>query len=187
MQAVPTDLPGVVVIHPDVFRDSRGFFLETYHREKYLALGVPGPFVQDNHSRSVGGTIRGLHLQVQRPQGKLVRAVRGEVFDVAVDVRVGSPTFGRWVGVRLSADNCHQVYVPPGFAHGFSVLSDVAEIEYKCTAPYDPADELGVAWNDPGLGITWSVAEPLLSDRDRRHLPLARLTERLPRYRSTEL
>jgi dTDP-4-dehydrorhamnose 3,5-epimerase len=187
MRAVPTDLPGVLVVEPDVFRDARGFFLETFHSEKYKALGIPGPFVQDNHSRSVAGTVRGLHLQVHHPQGKLVRAVRGEVFDVAVDVRVGSPTFGRWVGVHLSAENCHQCYVPPGFAHGFSVLSEVAEIEYKCTAPYDPADELGVAWNDPGLGITWSVSEPVLSERDRQHLPLAQLTDRLPVYRSTEL
>jgi dTDP-4-dehydrorhamnose 3,5-epimerase len=187
MRAVTTRLPGVLVIEPDVHRDARGFFLETYHLEKYRALGIPGPFIQDNHSRSVAGTVRGLHLQVERPQAKLIRAVVGEILDVAVDVRRGSPTFGQWVGVRLSAENCHQCYVPAGFAHGFSVLSEIAEIEYKCTALYDPSDELGVAWNDPALGIDWLVESPLLSPRDRAHHPLTALAARLPVYASTEL
>jgi dTDP-4-dehydrorhamnose 3,5-epimerase len=136
----------VVVIEPDVHRDSRGFFLETYHAEKYLAGGVPGVFVQDNQSRSTCGTIRGLHLQLRRPQGKLIRVIEGEIFDVAVDVRRGSPDFGKWVGVVLSADNFRQCYIPPGFAHGFAVVSEVAQVEYKCTDLYDAAgDRRGMA------------------------------------------
>jgi dTDP-4-dehydrorhamnose 3,5-epimerase len=170
---VPTELPGVVVVEPDVFRDSRGFFLETYHVDKYRAAGIEGPFVQDNHSRSVRGTIRGLHFQIRRPQGKLVRVIAGEIFDVAVDVRRGSPTFGRWVGFTLSAADFRQSYIPPGFAHGFCVLSEIAEVEYKCTQPYDPADERGIAWNDPHLAIDWPIRKPLLSDRDARLPSLA--------------
>lgn len=177
---VPTALPGVIVLEPDVHRDGRGFFLETYHAEKYRAGGIQGSFVQDNHSRSVAGTVRGLHLQVKRPQGKLVRVIEGEIFDVAVDVRRGSPTFGRWVGMTISADNFKQCYVPEGFAHGFCVVSPVAQVEYKCTDLYDPPSEIGVAWNDPALGITWPIAEPVLSDRDRRHPPLAELLDVLP-------
>ena len=165
--------PTVVVIEPDVYRDVRGFFLETYHVEKYRSGGVGGPFVQDNHSRSVGRTLRGLHLQRRRPQGTLVRVVDGEIYDVAVDVRADSPTFGRWVGVTLTADNFKQCYVPPGFAHGFCVVSAIAQVEYKCTDLYDPADEIGIAWNDPAINVTWPVTEPILSERDRRHPPLA--------------
>jgi len=179
----PTDLPGVIVVEPDVHRDPRGFFLETYHSEKYLAGGIAGPFVQDNHSASVGGTVRGLHLQLHRPQGKLIRAVQGEIFDVAVDVRVGSPTFGRWVGVKLSADEFRQCYIPPGFAHGFCVVSPTAQVEYKCTDLYDPGHELGIAWNDPQIGIAWPVDAPLLSPRDQAQPPLMALTESLPAYR----
>ena len=182
MRFVPTDLPGVVLVEPDIHRDGRGFFLETYHAEKYRAGGIEGPFVQDNHSRSVAGTLRGLHLQVQRPQGKLVRAIEGEIFDVAVDVRRGSPTFGRWVGVTISDGNFRQCYIPPGFAHGFAVLSPVAQVEYKCTDLYDPAHELGVAWNDPAIGIAWPIAQPVLSERDRNHEPLASLLDRLPAW-----
>ena len=133
MRVIPAEIPEVLLIEPDVFTDTRGFFLETFHAERYAAHGVPGPFVQDNHSRSVEGTVRGLHLQLTHPQAKLIRVVVGEIFDVAVDVRVGSPTFGNWVGVRLSAESFRQYYIPPGFAHGFSVLSPIAEIEYKCT------------------------------------------------------
>jgi dTDP-4-dehydrorhamnose 3,5-epimerase len=177
-----TDLPGVLLIEPDVHRDGRGFFLETYHEEKYRAAGIVGPFVQDNHSHSVAGTLRGLHLQGRRPQGKLIRAVEGEIFDVAVDVRVGSPTFGRWVGVTLSAENFVQCYVPAGFAHGFCVLSKIAQIEYKCTDLYDPDAEIGVAWNDPAIAITWPLREPVLSSRDRQHPPLAQLMDVLPRW-----
>jgi dTDP-4-dehydrorhamnose 3,5-epimerase len=179
---VPTDLPDVLLIDPDIHRDSRGFFLETYRADKYRAIGIDATFVQDNHSQSLYGTIRGLHLQVTRPQSKLIRVVEGEIYDVAVDVRRGSPTFGRWVGTVLSADSLRQCYIPEGFAHGFSVLSRVAQIEYKCSDFYDPAAELGIAWNDPAIGIAWGVANPILSDRDRLHPPLAALTERLPRY-----
>ncbi len=182
MRFVPTEIPGVVIVEPDVHRDGRGYFVETYHAEKYRAAGIPGPFVQDNHSRSVGGTLRGLHLQLQHPQGKLVRVVEGEIFDVAVDVRRGSPTIGRWVGVMLSADDFKQCYVPPGFAHGFCVTSPIALVEYKCTDIYDPKSEIGVAWNDPALAIPWPVSKPILSDRDRRYSTLAELSDRLPVY-----
>jgi dTDP-4-dehydrorhamnose 3,5-epimerase len=177
---VQTDLPGVLVIEPDVHQDPRGFFLETYHAAKYRDGGIEAPFVQDNHSRSVRGTLRGLHLQPGRPQGKLIRVVEGEIYDVAVDVRRRSPTFGRWVAVTLSARNFKQCYVPPGFAHGFCVLSPDAQVEYKCTDLYEPASEIGVAWNDPTLAIPWPIAQPLLSDRDRRNPTLAELMERLP-------
>lgn len=180
MRFVPTDLPGVIIVEPDVHRDGRGYFLETYHAEKYAAAGIHGPFLQDNHSRSAGGTVRGLHLQRQRPQGKLIRAIEGEIFDVAVDVRRGSPTFGRWVSVHLSADNFKQCFVPPGFAHGFCVLTPVAQVEYKCTDLYDAESEIGIAWDDPALAIRWPVVDPVLSDRDRRHPTLAEQFDRLP-------
>ena len=180
MRFLSTELPGVVLIEPDIHLDGRGFFLETYQAEKCRAGGIDGPFVQDNHSRSVEGTLRGLHLQVRRPQGKLVRAIEGEIFDVAVDVRRGSPTFGRWVGVTISAENFRQSYIPPGFAHGFAVVSPIAQVEYKCTDLYDPAHELGVAWNDPAIGIAWPIAQPVLSARDRHNPPLASLLDRLP-------
>jgi dTDP-4-dehydrorhamnose 3,5-epimerase len=182
MRFVPTELPGVILVEPDVYRDSRGFFLETYHAEKYRANGIAGPFVQDNHSRSAGGTLRGLHLQVGRAQGKLVRAIEGEIFDVAVDVRRGSPTFGKWTGRRLTAEGFQQLYVPPGFAHGFSVVSPVAQVEYKCTDLYDPASELTIAWNEPAFNVEWPVSDPLLSDRDRRAPGLAAVLDRLPRF-----
>jgi dTDP-4-dehydrorhamnose 3,5-epimerase len=183
----PTDLPGVIVVEPDIHRDGRGFFLETYHAEKYRSGGIDGRFVQDNHSQSVAGTLRGLHLQLRHPQGKLIRVIEGEIFDVAVDVRRGSPTFGRWVGVAISADNHRQCYVPPGFAHGFSVVSPMAQVEYKCTEFYDPASEIGVAWNDPALAIAWPDGEPVLSDRDRQHPMLAELLDVLPVWSSVTL
>ena len=186
MRLVPTSLLDVVVIEPDVHRDGRGFFLETYHAERYREFGIAGPFVQDNHSRSVSGTLRGLHLQVGHPQGKLIRVIEGEIFDVAVDVRRGSPTFGRWVGVNLDAESFKQVYVPPGFAHGFCVVSPGAQVEYKCTDIYDPSSEVGIAWNDPDLGIAWPLADPILSVRDRQHPRLAAVTDLLPLY-STDL
>ena len=182
MRVVPTEIPGVLIIEPEVFADGRGFFMETYHAARYREHGIDGPFVQDNHSRSVAGTLRGLHLQVRRPQGKLVRVVEGEVYDVCVDVRRGSPTFGRWVGVTLSAENVRQCYVPPGFAHGFCVLTPVAQVEYKCTDLYDPGGEVGVAWNDPALAIPWPVREPILSARDQRHPTLSELGDRLPEW-----
>lgn len=180
MRFVPAAIPGVVIIEPDVYRDSRGFFLETYHAEKYREAGIEGPFLQDNQSRSVADTIRGLHLQLSRPQGKLVRVIEGEIFDVAVDVRRGSPTFGQWVGVTLSAENFRQCYLPPGFAHGFAVMSPIAQVEYKCTDLYDPKGELGIAWNDPALAIEWPVADPFLSERDTRHPLLSAVMPQLP-------
>jgi dTDP-4-dehydrorhamnose 3,5-epimerase len=177
----------VLLIEPDVHRDARGFFLETYHAERYHAHGIASTFVQDNHSRSATGTLRGLHVQVRRAQGKLIRVISGEIFDVAVDVRVGSPTFGQWVGSVLSADNFLQCYVPEGFAHGFAVTSRSAEVEYKCTDLYDAADELGVAWNDPALRIHWPVERPILSARDAQNPRLSDIADRLPRYSRTDL
>lgn len=181
MKFTETELPGVIVIDPDVHKDARGFFLETFHERKYAGGRIQGPFVQDNHSHSKRGTLRGLHAQVQRPQAKLVRAVAGEMFDVAVDIRRGSPTFGRWVGVTLSGQNFRQLYIPPGFAHGFCVLSEEVDVEYKCTDFYEPADEITVLWNDPAIGIAWPVSAPELSERDARARPLAAL-ERLPAF-----
>jgi dTDP-4-dehydrorhamnose 3,5-epimerase len=180
---LPTELPGVILIEPDVHKDSRGFFLETYHQRKYQDGGIPGDFVQDNHSHSIRGTLRGLHAQRRRPQAKLVRAVEGEMFDVAVDIRRGSPTFGQWVGVTLSGDNFRQLYIPPGFAHGFCVLSDRVHVEYKCTDFYDASDELAIAWNDPAIGIAWPIAEPLVSGKDAQAPRLAEAAD-LPTYRA---
>jgi dTDP-4-dehydrorhamnose 3,5-epimerase len=171
----------MLVIEPNVYSDARGFFLETYHAERYRLHGIEGPFVQDNHSRSVAGTLRGLHLQVGQPQAKLVRVISGAIFDVGVDVRRGSPTFGRWVGVTLSSENFKQCYLPGGFAHGFCVLTPFAEVEYKCTALYEPALEIGIAWDDAALAIKWPLETPLLSDRDRGHRTLQE-QDRLPVY-----
>jgi dTDP-4-dehydrorhamnose 3,5-epimerase len=186
MRVEPTVLPGVVIVHPDVHRDGRGFFVEIYHVDRYREHGVDATFVQDNHSQSIRGTLRGLHLQPRRPQGKLIRVIEGEVFDVAVDVRRGSPTFGRWVAVTISADDFRQIYIPPGFAHGFCVLSPIAQVEYKCTDFYDPSSELGIRWNDPAIAIQWPVSEPRLSDRDRQNPPLGDVTDLLPVWRGTE-
>lgn len=180
MRFVATDIGGVIIIEPDVHVDVRGFFLETYHAEKYRAAGISETFVQDKHSRSSRSTIRGLHLQLRRPQGKLIRVIEGEIFDVAVDVRRGSPTFGQWVGVTLSAENFKQCYVPKGFAHGFAVTSGVAQVEYKCTDVYDASSEIGIAWDDPAIGIAWPVTDPVLSERDRRHPRLADVVELPP-------
>jgi dTDP-4-dehydrorhamnose 3,5-epimerase len=172
VQVLATALPGVVIIEPRVFRDDRGFFLETWHLAKFAEAGIDASFVQDNHSRSRKDTLRGLHFQRTQPQGKLVRVVAGEIFDVAADVDPASPRYGQWVGVLLSADNFRQIYVPPGYAHGFCVVSEVAEVEYKCTAFYDPADEGGVMWNDRRLSIEWPTNTPILSRRDQQHPPL---------------
>lgn len=180
MRFLPTELPGVIIIEPDVYRDRRGFFLETYHADKYREGGIGVLFVQDNHSCSRRGTVRGLHAQRRRPQGKLMRVSRGAILDVAADIRRGSPTFGRWVAVTLSADNFRQLYVPPGFAHGFCVTSEIAELQYKCTEVYDPSDEITIRWNDPDLAIEWPVHEPLLSDRDRAAPRLAEMMDMLP-------
>ena len=182
MEFLPTELPGVIVVVPKVFRDDRGFFVETYHQARYAAHGIDATFVQDNHSRSVKGTVRGLHAQLRRPQAKLVRVLAGEIYDVVVDVRRGSPTFKRWIGVVLSSDNFRQIYVPPGFAHGLSGLSDHAEVEYKCSDCYDPGDELRLLWNDPEIGVDWGVGAPILSEKDQAALPLASWLDRLPVY-----
>ena len=170
MKVLTTKLPGVVIIEPEVFTDRRGFFLETFRADSYAsAAGIEEPFVQDNHSRSVRGVLRGLHQQVGVPQGKLVRATSGAVFDVAVDTTPSSPTFSQWIGVELSDTNHRQMYIPPGYAHGFCVLSNEADIAYKCTAYYEPASEVGIAWNDPIIKIDWPIDKPLLSARDREN------------------
>lgn len=173
MKFLPTELPGVIVVEPDVFRDPRGFFLETFNARRYREGGIAYDFVQDNHSRSLRGTLRGLHAQRRRPQGKLVRVVRGEIFDVAVDIRPRSPSFGKWVGTRLGEADFRQLFVPPGFAHGFCVLSEIAEVEYKCTEPYDRSDEIGARWDS--AGIDWPLKDPLLSPKDAALPTLAEL------------
>lgn len=182
MTVTDAPLPGLKIIEPAVFRDQRGFFLETYHQRRYCDAGIDTVFVQDNYSRSGRGTIRGLHIQVTSPQAKLVRVVHGVIFDVAVDVRRGSPTFGRWFGETLSADNFKQLYIPGGFAHGFAVVSNYAEIEYKCSAFYDPADEISIRWDDPAIGVEWPVTSPILSPRDAAAKPLSEVHDWLPRY-----
>lgn len=172
MQVIDTELPGVKILEPRVFEDARGFFMETFNARGFAAAGLPTEFVQDNHSFSRRGVLRGLHYQYPQWQGKLVRAVTGEVFDVAVDIRRDSPHFGRWVGVVLSADNRRQLYVPPGHAHGFCVMSESAHVLYKCTTLYEPSQDRCIVWDDPDIGIQWPVVEPLLSDRDRRGMRL---------------
>lgn len=181
MKVIQTHLPGVVVIEPTVYRDDRGFFLEHFQAERYRACGASGPFVQDNLSRSAKGVLRGLHLQNPNPQGKLVGVLRGAVLDVAVDVRLGSPTFGHHVRVELDDVTFRQLWIPRGFAHGFVVLSDSADFFYKCDALYSPADEITIRWDDPDLGIDWGVAHPVLSKRDAA-APRLRDEHRLPRY-----
>lgn len=176
MNIIDTKIPDVKIIEPKVFGDERGFFLETFQSEKYKhALNIGGEFVQDNHSRSAKNVLRGLHFQRNNPQGKLVRVVRGEVFDVAVDIRPESPTFKQWVGVYLSEENKTQFWVPPGLAHGFVVISDYADFEYKCTNYYDPSSEGCLSWNDPELGIDWPVSDPILSEKDKSGLLLSEL------------
>jgi dTDP-4-dehydrorhamnose 3,5-epimerase len=188
MNVIETHLPGVLVLEPRVWTDARGFFLETYHRARYAELGITCDFVQDNHSCSSRGALRGLHFQREYSQAKLCRVVRGEVFDVAVDVRVGSPYFGKWFGVVLSAENHRQIYVPQGFAHGFLVLSEQAEFLYKCSDFYHPEDEGGIAWNDPQIGIEWPSLEtlgttlPILSQKDQTNPLLRDMTDDLPRF-----
>src|SRR4051794_26731400 len=181
MDVIRTDLPEVLIIQPKLFGDQRGFFLETYQFERYAQSGVAQPFVQDNLSRSRHGVLRGLHLQNPGTQGKLVSALRGRVLDVAVDVRVGSPNFGRHVAVELSEDNRRQLWVPRGFAHGFAVLSETADFFYKCDALYSPKDEISIRWNDPAIGINWGLADPALSPKDA-DAPLLADVKNLPRY-----
>jgi dTDP-4-dehydrorhamnose 3,5-epimerase len=187
MNIVPTELPGVLVIEPRVFRDDRGFFYEAFNAETFSAhrdVGLPTAFVQDNHSRSAQGVLRGMHYQLDRPQGKLVTCVRGAIFDVAVDIRVGSPTFGRWVAVTLDGDAPRYLWIPPGFAHGFCVLTPVADVIYKCTDVYVGSDDRGILWSDASLGIQWPERHPIISPKDERYLGLDAGRADLPTYES---
>ena len=183
MKVHRTVLPGVLVVEPRVFRDERGFFLETFNSDRFASNGLPELFRQDNHSQSRRDVLRGLHYQLRRPQGKLVGVVRGTVFDVAVDIRRGSATFGQWYGAVLREDEPRYLWIPPGFAHGFCTLSDVADVVYKCTDVYVPEDDRGILWSDPSIGIEWPVANPLLSDKDRRLPRLDDPSAELPVFR----
>ena len=183
MNVIETKLPGVLIIEPKVFGDARGYFLETWQQHRYEEIGINDKFVQDNVSFSSRGVLRGLHYQNPHAQGKLVSVLQGEVFDVAVDIRIGSPTFGQWMGVSLSGDNHRQLWIPPGLAHGFCVVSDTVYFTYKCTDVYSPLAEGGIAWNDPDIGITWPIAEVKLSEKDKAYPRLKDVpAERLPRY-----
>jgi len=183
LEILQTSLPGVLEIQPKVFRDERGFFLETYHRAKYSAQGLTDVFVQDNHSRSVKGTLRGLHYQLKHPQAKLCYVAEGEALDVAVDIRVGSPHFGKWTSVLLSAGKHNQIFIPRGFAHGFLALTQTVQFFYKCSDLHDPKDEYGIRWDDPQLGINWNVLDPIVSEKDAKCPTLsAAPRESLPIY-----
>jgi len=183
MERIATSLPGVLELRPAIIRDTRGFFFESYHQEKAAGLGIVDYFVQDNHSSSTRGTLRGLHYQLHHPQAKLCRVVEGEVLDVAVDIRVGSPHFGKWTSVLLSAKEHNQIYVPAGFAHGFLALSDRVQFLYKCSDFYNPKDEHGILLSDPDLKISWGIANPLVSEKDAKNPKLAEIPrEFLPRY-----
>ena len=183
MKRIETSLPGVCLIEPSVFHDERGFFFESYHELKFANLGLKDRFVQDNHSRSVKNTLRGLHYQIEHPQAKLCRVVAGEVLDVVVDIRFGSPHFGKWESAILSATNKLQMYVPAGFAHGYLVLSESAEFLYKCSDLYRPECERGVLWNDSKIGITWDIQSPILSEKDQRNPSLSAIAQTdLPTY-----
>lgn len=183
MQRLETSLPGVWELRPKVFSDSRGFFMETYHSRRFVELGITETFVQDNHSCSVKGTLRGFHYQVRHPQAKLCRVVEGEAFDVALDIRVGSPHFGKWAGIILSAKDQNQLYIPAGFAHAFLALTASVQFLYKCSDFYDQADERGVAWNDPDLAVAWHISHPLVSEKDSKFANLSDVPQQdLPRY-----
>ncbi len=184
MKFLTTKLPDVLIIEPDVYRDERGWFVETFHAEKYREGGIPLAFVQDNCSSSIRMALRGLHAQISKPQGKLVRVTKGEIFDVAVDIRKSSPTFGNWESAVLSEENFKQIYIPPGFAHGFCVLSDKAEVEYKCTDFYAPGDEITLAWDDKQIGIEWPCDTPILSPKDTAGQSLQDLWNKLPDHQS---
>jgi dTDP-4-dehydrorhamnose 3,5-epimerase len=175
MQRIETSLPGVFELRPVIHRDARGFFIETFHTAKFADLGIGDTFVQDNHSRSSKGTLRGLHYQLRHPQAKICRVVEGEALDVAVDIRVGSLNFGKWTSVLLSAKDQNQIYVPIGFAHGFLALSEEVQFLYKCSDFYNPGDEHGIAWNDPDLKIRWGVSAPIISAKDAKYPALAQL------------
>jgi dTDP-4-dehydrorhamnose 3,5-epimerase len=179
LQCHSSTLAEIILVEPQVFEDDRGFFLETYHQARYGEKGIDRPFVQDNHSHSRKGSVRGLHYQLEHPQGKQVYSVTGRIFDVVLDIRRGSPTFGNWCGAHLSAENKRQIYIPPGFAHGFSVLSDRADVIYKCTDIYTPGDEYGVLWNDPDLEIDWGVDNPIVSPKDLENSRLSRIAREL--------
>ena len=183
MERVNTTLPDVWEIQPKVFRDPRGFFLETYNRNRFVEIGIRESFVQDNHSRSSLGTLRGLHYQLRHAQAKLCRVIEGEAFDVAVDIRRGSPTFGKWTSVLLSAEKQNQIFIPAGFAHGFVACTESVQFLYKCSEFYDPSDEHGIRWDDPALAIAWGVSNPLISEKDAKYSTLAEVSpENLPRY-----
>jgi dTDP-4-dehydrorhamnose 3,5-epimerase len=183
LEKLKTSLPDVWELQPKVLRDARGFFLETYHHQKFSELGIPDVFVQDNHSRSTKGALRGLHYQLRHPQAKLCRVVEGQALDVAVDVRLGSPTFGKWTSVLLSAERQNQIYIPRGFAHGFVALSEPVQLLYKCSDFYDPESEQGMIWNDPDVAISWGVTNPVVSEKDSKYSTLAAIPrELLPRY-----
>jgi len=183
MQRTETSLPGVFELRPVIHRDGRGFFIETYHKAKFADLGVADIFVQDNHSLSSKGTLRGLHYQLHHPQAKICRVVQGEALDVAVDIRLGSPNFGKWTCVLLSSEEQNQIYVPIGFAHGFLALTDTVQFLYKCSDFYNPGDEHGIAWNDPDLKIKWGVTTPAISVRDLAFPSLAQVSrEFLPKF-----
>lgn len=180
MRFIETKIPGLIIVEPTVHRDARGFFMETFHAEKYAEAGIEKTFVQDNHSKSTRGTLRGLHAQARRPQAKLVRVMAGEVYDVAVDARRGSPTFGKWTAARLSDRNFYQVYIPVGFFHGFCVTSAEAHFEYKCADFYDPDDEIAVRWDDPDIGVQWPVEDPIVSEKDQKAPHWAEVVDKLP-------
>jgi dTDP-4-dehydrorhamnose 3,5-epimerase len=183
MELIETSLPDVYELHPLVYRDSRGSFLETYHQAKFAALGIKGTFLQDNHSISSRATLRGFHYQLRHPQAKLCRVVEGEALDVAVDIRVGSPHFGKWTSVRLSAKEQNLIYIPAGFAHGFLAMTETVQFLYKCSDYYVPSDEHGVLWNDPALAIDWGTGSPVLSQKDAKNPKLADVHQQfLPRY-----
>lgn len=183
MKISETEIPGVLIFEPKVFEDDRGFFLETWRKDKYAEAGVKEDFVQDNVSFSMRGTLRGLHFQNPHGQGKLVQVLTGQVFDVAVDIRVGSPSFGKWVGIELSGEDRRQIYIPPGFAHGFCVMSEKALFSYKCTDYYAAECDSGIIWNDPDIGIEWPIADPVLSQKDAKNPRLSQITEKnLPTY-----
>ena len=182
MKITPSEIPEVLIIEPQLFGDTRGFFMETWNKLTYSKNGLQLEFVQDNFSRSIRGVLRGLHYQLDNPQGKLIWVVSGKVFDVAVDIRQGSPTFGDWVGFKLTGEDHKQIYIPPGFAHGFCVLSDAANFQYKCTEFYHPMDEYGILWNDPDIGIEWPASDFVVSKKDAANPTLNEGADKLPVY-----
>ena len=183
MKIITTSIAGILIIEPETFQDKRGFFMETYNRNRYKASGINATFVQDNLSHSLKNTVRGLHFQIKHPQSKLIQVISGEIFDVAVDLRPGSATFGKWTGIHLSDENRRQVFIPVGFAHGFCVLSESALFYYKCSDFYAPDDEGGIIWSDPDIGIEWPVINPIISEKDKQYQKCSRLNaDQLPSF-----